>query len=106
MKLIFSEEIMKTENLEYLIDYIDELNSESQDTFDDKLYVKIKKSRTELDELKKATNYRTAIDAEMLDLLKGFVGIADKWIPHWKQPNAFKIQIKATKEFLSRADQP
>ena len=47
---------------------------------------------------------RTAIDAEMLDLLKGFVGIADKWIPHWKQPNAFKIQIKATKEFLSSAD--
>lgn len=46
----------------------------------------------------KATNDHIAIE-----LLKGFVGLADKWIPHWNQSFAFKAQVKLTREFLSRA---
>ena len=79
----------------------DDINSEMYETALDDLTDII----SEVELIQEPSNDRTAIDAEMLDLLKGFVGIADKWIPHWKQPNAFKIQIKAIKEFLNHADQ-
>ena len=90
---------MKTENLEYLIDYIDELNSESQDTFDDKLYVKIKKSKTELDELKKDTNDRMAIAQEIYDKLL----FKWKYIDNEKAITLYDVR-EIFDEYISRAD--
>lgn len=43
-------------------------------------------------------------NGDAVKLLKGFVNLADKWIPHWNMPLLMKTQIRFTKEYLSRFD--
>ena len=90
---------MKTENLEYLIKYVDELNSEAQAVFSSDLYHRIGNAQIELDELKQATIDRTAIAQEIYDKLL----FKWKYIDNEKAITLYDVR-EIFDEYISRAD--